>query len=113
MVLGLLFDVTGAFDHLRWASIKNELRKRGTPDDLQALVSSYLRNRKVTMIDNYQKFTQDIKRGCPQGSILGPDFWNICLDPLLKKMTEEGANVIAYADDVIVLVQGDSRSELE
>lgn len=113
MVLGLLFDVTGAFDHLRWASIKQQLRHRNTPADLYALISSYLNNRKVTIIDNYQTATQEVPQGCPQGSILGPDFWNICLDPLLRKLTEIGAQVIAYADDLILLVEGNSRNEIE
>lgn len=113
MTLGLLFDVTGAFDHLRWSSITRELQKRGTSTDLLALVSSYLRDRKVTIIDNYQKATKTIHRGCPQGSILGPDFWNICLDALLNNLTNQEADVVAYADDLIVLVHGNSRHELE
>lgn len=113
MVLALLFDVTGAFDHLRWQTIITELRRRHTPADMCELISSYLDDRKVTLIDNYQSATQQLHQGCPQGSILGPDFWNICLDPLLNHLTSMGAKIVAYADDLILLVEGNSRRDLE
>lgn len=114
LVLALLFDVTGAFDHLRWSSINKELQRRNTRPDLRRIVHSYLKDRKATLIDNYESVTLSLHQGCPQGSILGPDFWNICLDPLLKKLEEEmGAQIAAYADDLIILVEGASRKELE
>lgn len=113
MVLALLFHLTGTFDHLGWNTIKTELRRRDTPADIYNLISSYLDDRKVTLIDNYQSATQQIKQGCPQGSILGPDFWNFCLDPLLNNLTSMGAKIVAYADDLKLLVEGNSRRDLE
>lgn len=54
-----------------------------------------------------------VHQGCPQGSILGPDFWNVVFDELLLALEDSGARVIAYADDLCIIVNGNSRRELE
>lgn len=52
-------------------------------------------------------------KGFPQGSILGPILWNILFDCVLEADMPEGVMVVAYADDIGVLVGARSRSELE
>lgn len=46
MVLALLFDITGAFDNLKWITILEQLNKRQCPRNLFLLVESYLTDRK-------------------------------------------------------------------
>ena len=56
-----------------------------------------------------------ISKGCPQGSIFGPEFWDIIFDPILEILNQND-NVmcaIAYADDLLLLIEGDSRAQLE
>lgn len=113
MSLAVLFDITGAFDNLKWSSVIAELNKRGTDKNLVNLIGDYLKDRHVRVEENYEFVTKKLHKGCPQGSILGPDFWNICVDRLLNRLTEAGAIVVAYADDIIILVHGNSRRELE
>lgn len=113
MSLAILFDITGAFDNLKWDSILNELRRRGTNDQIFNLISDYLFEREVRVEENYESVTKRLHKGCPQGSIVGPDFWNICVDKLLIRLTKSGVVVVAYADDLVVIVYGNSRRELE
>ncbi|CAB0041971.1 unnamed protein product [Trichogramma brassicae] len=113
MLLAILFDVTGAFDNLKWTSIVAGLQKRNCPVDLLNLVKSYLSDRRVTAYGVGESVTLKLTKGCPQGSILGPSFWNLCADDLLEVIKEASGNAYMYADDLIVLVSGDSRRQIE
>lgn len=113
MALALLFDVTGAFDNLKWSSVLKTLEMRECPGNLFRVVQDYLKERTVTVSDGNKKVTKIITKGCPQGSIVGPEFWNICLDELLVKLEKEGFQLVAYADNLIVIIKGDSRRGLE
>lgn len=60
--------------------------------------------------------SRNMSKGCPQGSIFGLVTWNMVLDGLLESHNNEGnmdSIDIAYADDVAVMVSGDSRKQLE
>ncbi|CAB0012255.1 unnamed protein product, partial [Nesidiocoris tenuis] len=54
-----------------------------------------------------------VTKGCPQGSVLGPRLWNLLFDGVLRRLSESGRDVIAYADDLVVLVTENSRAALE
>ena len=62
-----------------------------------------------------------VNKGCPQGSILGPDLWNLVFDELLNKLkamfgekyAREGDSVIACADELMVVITDKSRTRLE
>lgn len=47
-----------------------------------------------------------------QCSILGPILWNILFNGMLEVDMGDG-EVIAYSDDAVVVVQGDTRRELK
>jgi len=56
-----------------------------------------------------------INRGCPQGSILGPISWSTYLDHLLGLIDKEESirDFAAYADNLGILISGNSCRELE
>ena len=45
--------------------------------------------------------------GSPQGGILLPLVWNLVMNSLLSTFHGEGVQEIGYADDVILIVNGD------
>ncbi|CAH2097271.1 unnamed protein product [Euphydryas editha] len=67
------------------------------------MVASYLQDRRV--IVNYARATseKETTKGCVQGSIGGPTFWNLILDSLLRKVNGMGVYCQAFADDVVLV----------
>ena len=54
----------------------------------------------------------EVKRGCPQGSVIGPYVCNLMMDVLLQQL-EAKCKFSAYADDLLLLVEGNTRRQLE
>lgn len=50
--------------------------------------------------------------GVPQGSILGSTLWNIFYDRILKTTVEKGVTLVAYADDLAMVVTGKNKEAL-
>ncbi|XP_040062787.1 uncharacterized protein LOC115322806 [Ixodes scapularis] len=51
--------------------------------------------------------------GCPQGSPLSPLLWNMLLSGLLERTFPNHIYLQAFADDIVVVIEGNSRRELE
>jgi hypothetical protein len=56
---------------------------------------------------------KDATMGCPQGSVLGPALWNLLMDDLLRLPFPGRVSVVAYADDLTVLIESGSRASIE
>lgn len=56
---------------------------------------------------------KEVQRGCPQGFIYDPFIWNLMMDELLWRLRGCECKVVAYADDLLLIVEGQSRVELE
>lgn len=112
-VLGVFLDISGAFDNAWWPKIVESLRTYGCPGGLLQLLKSYLSERTVSFSWNGARAQKELTKGCPQGSILGPLLWNVMFETLLKADIGEQNELIAYADDLLIVVQGRSRVDLE
>ena len=77
------------------------------------LWKSYFNERKVCIAGVNECVWKDVQRGCPQGSICGPAVWNLMMDELLWTLNEYECKFVAYADDLLVLVGGNSRMDVE
>ena len=78
------------------------------------MLKSYFDNRRVGLEIGCIKVPKRATRDCLQGSILGPACWNLMFDDLLRSLEESiGNKFVAYADDLLVVIEGDSRLKLE
>ena len=53
-----------------------------------------------------------IKRGCPQGSVLGPLLWNIQYDEIINRIQSRYPNTVAYADDMLIIIGADTTQDI-
>ena len=75
------------------------------------LIANYLSNRKqrVKVAGSYSS-TLDITKGVPQGSILGPAFFNVLMNDVFYCVND--GHLSNYADDNSVLVSAKSKGDL-
>jgi hypothetical protein len=112
-VITIFVDIRGAFDNVWWPGLLSTLRDRHLPHEFLAIIKSYLTDRTVLFTQGDVTTQKRITKGCPQGSVLGPTLWNFLLDPLLNAEWPEGTKVVAYADDLAIIVAHDSRQTLK
>ena len=82
----------------------------GVSGDLYDVLVDYLRGRWVEMRHVNLREGKIVTRGCPQGSVLGPQMWKIVFDTLIREM---GEGFVGYADDGVGIVEAAGRRELE
>ena len=111
--IGVFVDFKGAFDYLRWEVILDKIGSVGCPAPELNLWRDYFKDRSVLMTNGVSTVDRRVSRGCPQGSICGPILWNLCLDDLLHDLSAHGTKVVAYADDLLLVVEGNTRAEVE
>lgn len=110
----VLFDFTGAFDLVNWDILVDCLSENEADPFLVDLMRSYLRNRQIVCRAGTEEVRYLISRGCPQGSCLGPVLWNIIANRILSSFDDEAnATLLAYADDMALVVPAGSRRSLE
>lgn len=106
-------DVEGAFNSAWWPGILNSLKHFRCPKNIYNLTRSYLSDRVCFLAIKSTKIERKLSKGCPQGSCCGPGLWNVQYDSLLNLQYKTGTKVIAFADDVIVLIKGKNVLEIE
>jgi hypothetical protein len=106
-------DVSKAFDRLNHFSLLQCLIERGFPVQIVNVFCSWFRNmRSCVKWSNDKSQMFSVMSGCPEGSILGPKFFNLVMDKLLLCLHDSKlgcyvgqcfAGAFAYADDIILL----------
>lgn len=115
--LVIFIDIEAAFDGLWWPTIIKRLIEAECSSTLVKLIENYFKNRKILVTSKFEQIVGKMQKGCPQGSIIGPMAWVLCMDTFLDafrgEFDDEVAEVIAYADDIAMILKGNSRMELE
>ena len=112
-VIGVSLDIKAAFDNAWWPMIFEMLRRTQCPQNIFKLIKSYFQNRKVTLNVGDAQSTKTMTKGCVQGSVCGPTFWNLILDELLETKLPKGCNIQAFADDVLLIISGKDSQDVE
>ena len=99
-------DVRNAFNSLRWEDALSTLRDRfRVPGYLLRVMQSYLRDRVLLYDATEGRRTKVVTAAAAQGSVLGPDIWNIDYNEILGlSRLPEGASLIGYADDIVLVI---------
>lgn len=105
-------DVSNAFNSVWYPSVVSYLRRHAFPGNLIGLITRYFENREISITLAGSTIRRRTTRGCPQGSCLGPFFWNCVVDEVLHADLPAGASLQAYADDLLLVVSGRVRTEM-
>lgn len=109
----VLLDISGAFDNAWWPMILVKAKQGGCPPNIYKILVSYFTNRRTGMFMGGQAVWKISTMGCPQGSVLGPTLWNLLLDDILKLPMPLGVSMVAYADDITIVIEAPSRAAIE
>ena len=97
----LYIDLSKAFDTLSFDILLYKLNHYGIKDNAFKLLKSYLTDRQQFVVfNNHNSETFIIKTGVPQGSILGPLFFSICINDLIT--VSDKLKFIVHADDTTI-----------
>ena len=73
---------------------------------LRRVISSYLTDRTFLYYTDDGTHSYKITGGVLQGTVPGVPIWNIWYDGLLRQPLPHGVSIVAYADDVAVIIVG-------
>jgi len=100
-IFGVFLDITGTFENVQWSPLLRQLNHLGGSVGTLRIINSYLNNRSA----EFTRYTKTLERGCPRGSQFGPTIWKVAMTSIFESiMKSRTVKVIAYADDILVMV---------
>lgn len=114
IVLLATLDVRNAFNSARWCDILEALENYfKIPEYLLRMVRSYLSERQLLYDTTDGSAKKKVTSGAAQGSILGPDLWNISYDGILRMGMPDNTHLVGYADDIAAVITARNVEEAQ
>ena len=104
--LSAFLDVEGAFDNTSIDVITRAVNEHAIETPICVWIKAMLQGRQIQASLYEETVFAVAGGGCPQGGVLSPLLWCLVLDDLLSKLQRKGFRVQAYADDLVISVQG-------
>lgn len=105
MVTGLIcIDLSNAFNAVRTDTLEVILSGMGVSHEILMWISSFLKNRKVSLHIREKVLSRTISNGLPQGDVLSPTLFN-AYTAKLHDIKKHGVILVQYADDFGILVR--------
>ena len=99
--VAIFCDLSKAFDCLNFDIFLSKLEYYGVDGTPLALIKSYLSNRyQYVQFENCKSDLLKVKTGIPQGSILGPLFFSVLINDIVKSSRK--LSFLMYADDTTI-----------
>lgn len=109
----ITLDVKNAFNSASWEAIARSLHRFRVPNYLCKLLQSYFENRVLLYETDEGLRELIITAGVPQGSLIGPGLWNGMYDGVLTLQLPTGVSIVGFADDIVLMVLGESQLQVE
>lgn len=130
-VAASLVDMSNAYDDVFLKMLFDILRRAGAGEGFCSLLEYWFGNR-LAAVKGGDGRVQHCSKGIPQGSPIAPTLWNILFDVLLRRLQREIPGIriervrrndgvketcifilkcLAYADDLVITVEGSSKDE--
>jgi hypothetical protein len=106
IALGAFLDIDGTFDNTSFNATITAARERGLEETCCRCVRSMLESQFVHTSLMRSSLPAKVIGGCPQGGVLSPLLWNLVADRFLTTTNDLGFSTFAYADDIVIIVQG-------
>lgn len=99
----LTVDVKNAFNSASCA-VNRALCVKNVPEYLQSIISSYLTERRINFaLPDEGSSSSEVWRGILQGSVIGPDLWNVLYDGLLSIPLTRDVEMVVFAVDIALI----------
>ena len=107
----ILIDLQKAFDTIDHQTFIKKMKYLGFSKNVIAWLKSYLSERKLNInINTSYSSPSNLIFGVPQGSILGPLLFLLCINVLSQAIV---SNLLLYADDTSIVFQHKNVTEIE
>ena len=77
-------DIRNAFNTARWDICIEAMVRKKVPDYVLRMIDDYVSDRWVIYESDKWSLKEEMTRGAPQGSRVGPLVWNLSCAPLTK-----------------------------